>query len=238
MFGHVESMPRREDTPFLPRNPYGAAKLYAHSITMNYRENYGIFAASGLAFNHESPLRSVEFLTRKVTDSVAKIACGTQRILQPGNLGAQRDWGYAKEYVQAMWQMLQIAEPETLVLATGRAETVRDFVRLAFREVGVELEFSGMGIYETGKITSISRTTSCVLPSTLVPGLVVVTVRPELYRATENVPLVGDASRAKDTLGWVAQTTLEELCAMMVAADLQRNRCGSPAQHLRTRRAP
>jgi GDPmannose 4,6-dehydratase len=232
MFGQVRTMPQNEDTSFAPRNPYGAAKLYAHWITVNYRENYGIFAASGILFNHESPLRGQEFVTRKITDSVAKIACGKQRALELGNLGGQRDWGYAKEYVQGMWQMLQVAEPDTFVLATGRSETVRDFVRLAFRAVGIELEFSGAGVNEIGKIATIHRDGAAELPPTLVPGLVVVTVNPKFYRATENMLLIGDATRAKDKLGWVAQTSLEELCAMMVEADLRRNRLGGAAQNV------
>ena len=232
MFGKVRTLPQSEETSFSPRNPYGAAKLYAHWITVNYRENYGIFAASGILFNHESPLRGQEFVTRKITESVAKIACGKQQMLELGNLGAQRDWGYAKEYVQGMWQMLQVAEPDTFVLATGRSETVRDFVRLAFRAVGVELEFSGVGVAEIGKIATVKRDGALQFPSRLLPGLVVVTVNPKFYRAAENMLLVGDASRAKDKLGWVAQTSLEELCAMMVAADLTRSRLGGISQNL------
>lgn len=231
MFGKVRTMPQSEDTSFSPRNPYGAAKLYAHWITVNYRENYGIFAASGILFNHESPLRGQEFVTRKITDSVAKIACGKQQMLELGNLGAQRDWGYAKEYVQGMWQMLQVPEPDTFVLATGRAETVRDFVRLAFRAIGVELEFSGTGVDEVGKIASINRVGALELWQRLSSGLVVVTVNPKFYRASESMLLIGDATRANDKLGWVAQTSLEELCAMMVEADLRRNQLGGVTQN-------
>ncbi len=231
MFGKVRTMPQSEDTAFSPRNPYGAAKLYAHWITVNYRENYGIFAASGILFNHESPLRGQEFVTRKITDSVAKIACGRQQILELGNLSGKRDWGYAKEYVQGMWQMLQVAEPDTFVLATGRSETVRDFVRLAFRAISVELEFSGTGVDEIGKIASVNRDSTCELPGSLVPGFVVVKVNAKFYRATENMLLIGDSTRAKDKLGWVAQTSLEALCAMMVEADLRRNRLGGVAQN-------
>lgn len=231
MFGQVRAMPQNEDTPFSPRNPYGAAKLYAHWITVNYRENYGIFSASGILFNHESPLRGQEFVTRKITDSVAKIACGKQHLVELGNLGAQRDWGYAKEYVQGMWQMLQVAEPDTFVLATGRSETVRDFVRLAFRAIGVELEFFGTGVDEIGKVASVKRDGALELPPGLTSGRVVVTVNSKFYRAAENMLLIGDPTRARDKLGWVAQTSLEDLCAMMVDADLQRNRHGGAAQN-------
>lgn len=231
MFGKAGTMPQSEDTSFSPRNPYGAAKLYAHWITVNYRENYGIFAASGILFNHESPLRGQEFVTRKITDSAAKIACGKQQMLELGNLGAQRDWGYAKEYVQGMWQMLQVAEPDTFVLATGRSETVRDFVRLAFQAIGVALEFSGAGVDEIGKIASVKRDEPHELPPNLVPGLVVVTVNPKFYPANENMLLIGDATRARDKLGWAAETSLEDLCAMMVEADLRRNQLGGAARH-------
>jgi len=226
MFGKVQAMPQREDTPFWPRSPYGVAKLYAHWMTVNYRESYGIFGASGILFNHESPLRGQEFVTRKITDSVAKIACGKQRTLELGNLDAKRDWGYAKEYVEGMWRMLQVAEPDTYVLATGRTETVRDFVRLAFRAIGVELEFSGVGVEEVGRIASVRASSTSDLKISLTPGLVIVSVNPKFYRPAEVELLIGDATKAKDKLGWVARTTLEELCAMMVEADLRRNRLG------------
>ncbi len=231
MFGKTQTVPQNEETSFSPRNPYGAAKLYAHWITVNYRENYGIFAASGILFNHESPLRGQEFVTRKITDSVAKIACGKQHVVELGNLGAQRDWGFAGEYVQGMWQMLQVAEPDTFVLATGRSETVRDFVRLAFRAVGIELEFTEAGVDEIGKIASVRRDDAMALPPTLVPGLAVVKVNPKFFRATENTRLIGDATRAKATLGWAAETSLEALCAMMVEADLRRNRLRNTTQN-------
>ena len=227
MFGKVQTMPQREDTPFSPRNPYGVAKLYAHWITVNYRENYGLFAASGILFNHESPLRGQEFVTRKITESVARIACGRQRLLELGNLDAKRDWGFAKEYVEGMWRMLQVAEPDSYVLATGRVETVREFVRLAFRAIGVELEFSGTGVDEVGKIASVRTDALPDWPTALVPGLVVVSVSARFYRPTESQVLVGDAARAKDKLGWQAKTSLEQLCAMMVEADLRRNRLGT-----------
>ena len=226
MFGKVQAMPQREDTPFWPRSPYGVAKLYAHWMTVNYRESYGIFGASGILFNHESPLRGQEFVTRKITDSVAKIACGKQRTIELGNLDAKRDWGYAKEYVEGMWQMLQVAESDTYVLATGRTETVRDFVRMAFRAINVELEFSGVGVDEVGRVASVmaGATSDLVIP--LVRGEIVVKVNSKFYRPAEVELLIGDATKAKDKLGWVARTTLEELCAMMVEADLRRNRLG------------
>lgn len=226
MFGKVQAMPQREDTPFWPRSPYGVAKLFAHWMTVNYRESYGIFGASGILFNHESPLRGQEFVTRKITDSVAKIAGGKQLALELGNLDAKRDWGYAKEYVEGMWQMLQVAEPDTYVLATGRTETVRDFVRMAFRAIGVELEFSGTGVDEVARISSVAVGVVEDLSPSLIRGRVVVSVNPKLYRPAEVELLIGDASKAKAKLGWEAKTSLESLCAMMVAADLRRNRLG------------
>jgi GDPmannose 4,6-dehydratase len=224
LFGLARIAPQREDTPFTPRNPYGTAKLYAHWITSNYRENYGIFAATGILFNHESPLRGPEFVTRKITDSVAKIAYGIDSLLTLGNLSATRDWGYAKEYVEGMWQMLQTEKPEVFVLSTGRSETVRDFVRLAFRAIGVELEFSGSGVTEVGRVAAVKHG-SIARPSKLAVdvGAIVVTVSPQFYRPAEAMPLVGDASKALSRLGWRATTTLETMCSMMVEADLRRN---------------
>jgi GDPmannose 4,6-dehydratase len=226
MFGKVQAVPQREDTPFWPRSPYGVAKLYAHWMTVNYRESYGIFGASGILFNHESPLRGQEFVTRKITDSVAKIACGKQRSLELGNLDAKRDWGYAKEYVEGMWQMLQVSEPDTYVLATGRTETVRDFVRLAFRAIGVDIEFIGTGVDEVGKVAAVTSGATSGLTNPLISGEVVVRVNPKFYRPAEVDLLVGDPSKANDKLGWAPKTKLEDLCAMMVEADLRRNRLG------------
>ncbi len=222
MFGKVQAVPQCEDTPFWPRSPYGVAKLYAHWMTVNYRESYGIFGASGILFNHESPLRGQEFVTRKITDSVAKIACGKLRLLELGNLDAKRDWGYAKEYVEGMWQMLQVAEPDTYVLATGRTETVRDFVRLAFKAIGVDIEFSGTGVDEIGKVASVTSS----IAEALKLGEVLVKVNPKFYRPAEVDLLIGDPGKARTKLGWVPKTTLEDLCAMMVEADLRRNRLG------------
>lgn len=212
MFGKVQAMPQDESTPFYPRSPYGVAKLFAHWMTVNYRESYGIFGASGILFNHESPLRGREFVTRKITDAAAKIKLGQLQTLELGNLDAKRDWGYAKEYVEGMYRMLQAAEPDTFVLATNRTETVRDFVRMAFRAVDVELEFRGSGVDEQG----IDMRT----------GKPVVRVNPRYYRPAEVDLLIGDASKAKAALGWEPKTTLEELCRMMVEADLRRNANG------------
>ena len=208
MFGKVQAIPQSEDTPFYPRSPYGVAKLYAHWMTVNYRESYGIFGASGILFNHESPLRGREFVTRKITDGVARIRLGQLDTLRLGNLDAKRDWGYAREYVQAMWKMLQVDEPDTYVVATGRTETVREFVSMAFQAAGMTVAFEGQGEDERAIDTA--------------SGATVVRIDPRFYRPAEVDLLVGDASRARDKLGWAAETSLEELCQMMVEADLRR----------------
>ncbi len=210
MFGKVQELPQSESTPFYPRSPYGVAKLYAHWMTVNYRESYGIFGASGILFNHESPLRGLEFVTRKITDGVAKIKNGLLDVLELGNLDAKRDWGYAKDYVEGMWRMLQADEPDTYVLATGRTETVRDFVRLAFKAADIDVEFSGSGEDETAFNSETGQT--------------VVRVNPQFYRPAEVDLLIGDPSKAERKLGWKATTTLEELCQMMVEADLKRTK--------------
>ncbi|QNB12952.1 GDP-mannose 4,6-dehydratase [Paraburkholderia tropica] len=209
MFGKVQAVPQREDTPFYPRSPYGIAKLFAHWSTVNYRESYDIFATSGILFNHESPLRGREFVTRKITDAVAKIKLGKQSVLELGNLDAKRDWGYASEYVEGMWRMLQAEEPDTYVLATGRTETVRDFVTMAFAAAGFQLEWSGRGERETGIDISNGRT--------------LVRVSPRFYRPAEVDLLIGSSDKARTKLGWEPQTSLEQLCQMMVTADLTRN---------------
>ncbi|GAB4405051.1 MAG: GDP-mannose 4,6-dehydratase [Rhodoferax sp.] len=208
MFGKVQAIPQSESTPFYPRSPYGVAKLYAHWITVNYRESYGLFASSGILFNHESPLRGQEFVTRKITHAVAAIARGEQSCLELGNLDAKRDWGYAQEYVEGMWRMLQTSEPDTFVLATGRTETVRDFARLAFAAAGITVEFSGQAEHEIARNVANGQT--------------VLRVNPQYYRPAEVDLLVGDATKARHTLGWQARTRLEDLCAMMVQADQAR----------------
>jgi GDPmannose 4,6-dehydratase len=210
MFGEVQAVPQAEDTPFYPRSPYGVAKLFAHWSTINYRESYGIFGASGILFNHESPLRGKEFVTRKITDGIARIKLGLQDLLELGNLDAKRDWGYAAEYVEGMWRMLQADAPDTYVLATGRTETVRDFVRMACKAAGINIEFTGSNELESGIDTQTGKT--------------IVRVNPSFYRPAEVDLLVGDATKAAENLGWNATTTLEGLCAMMVEADLNRHR--------------
>ena len=212
MFGKVQAIPQIEDTPFYPRSPYGVAKLYAHWMTVNYRESYDIFGSSGILFNHESPLRGREFVTRKITDSVAKIVLNKLDVLELGNLDAKRDWGYAKEYVEGMWRILQADEPDTFVLATNRTETVRDFVTMAFKGAGINVEFSGEGENEVGHC---ART-----------GKALVRVSPKFYRPAEVDLLIGDPAKAKRVLGWEPKTSLEELCQMMVDADLRRNEIG------------
>ncbi|WP_217548622.1 GDP-mannose 4,6-dehydratase [Pantoea sp. GbtcB22] len=212
MFGKVQAIPQKEDTPFYPRSPYGVAKLYAHWMTINYRESYDIFASSGILFNHESPLRGQEFVTRKITDSVAKIKLGKLNVLELGNMDAKRDWGFAKEYVEGMWLMLQAEAPDTFVLATNRTETVRDFVSMAFKAAGIELRFEGKDEQEIG--------------IDVVSGKTLVRVNPKFYRPAEVELLIGDPEKAKRLLGWEPATSLEELCKMMVEADLRRNQQG------------
>lgn len=212
MFGKVQAVPQTETTPFYPRSPYGVAKLYAHWMTVNYRESYGIFGSSGILFNHESPLRGLEFVTRKITDAVAKIKLGKLDCVALGNLDAKRDWGFAKEYVDGMWRMLQADQPDTFVLATNRTEKVRDFVRMAFKAAGTDVEFRGKGEEETAVDTAT--------------GNRVVRVDPRFYRPAEVDLLIGDAAKAKAKLGWEPRTSLEELCRIMVEADMRRNRAG------------
>jgi GDPmannose 4,6-dehydratase len=212
MFGKVQAVPQDEDTMFYPRSPYGVAKLYAHWITVNYRESYDIFGCNGILFNHESPLRGREFVTRKITDTVAKIKLGQAERLELGNLDAKRDWGFAKEYVEGMWRMVQADEPDTFVLATNRTETVRDFVEMAFKAADVTVEFSDEGESETAVDTATGKT--------------VLQINPRFYRPAEVELLIGNPAKAKEKLGWEPTTTLEELCRMMVEADLRRNAAG------------
>jgi GDPmannose 4,6-dehydratase len=212
MFGKVQEIPQVETTPFYPRSPYGIAKLYAHWMVINYRESYDIFATSGILFNHESPLRGQEFVTRKITDTVAKIKLGKLDLLELGNMDAKRDWGFAKDYVEGMWLMLQAEKPDTYVLATNRTETVRDFVTMSFKAVGIQIEWSGKEEAEVA--TNIAT------------GDIVVSVNPKFYRPCEVELLIGNPEKAEKELGWSPKTTLEELCSMMVEADLRRNEIG------------
>ncbi len=212
MFGKVQAIPQIESTPFYPRSPYGVAKLYAHWMTVNYRESYNIFGSSGILFNHESPLRGREFVTRKITDSVAKIKLGQLDCMELGNLDAKRDWGFAQEYVEGMWRMLQADEPDTFVLATNRTETVRDFVRMAFKGAGIAVDFKGSEEKETAVDIATGKT--------------VMRINPKFYRPAEVELLIGDPAKAKAKLGWEPKTTLEQLCQMMVVSDLRRNQAG------------
>ena len=212
MFGKVQAIPQIESTPFYPRSPYGVAKLYAHWMTINYRESYNIFASSGILFNHESPLRGREFVTRKITDSMAKISLGQLDTLELGNMDAKRDWGFAKEYVEGMWRMLQADKPDTYVLATNRTETVRDFVTMAAKAAGFDLAWEGSAENET----AVDRKS----------GKTLVQVNPKFYRPAEVELLIGNPEKAKNELGWEPKTTLEELCQMMVEADIRRNKAG------------
>ena len=212
MFGKVQTIPQVESTPFYPRSPYGVAKLYAHWMTINYRESYGIFGASGILFNHESPLRGREFVTRKITDSLAKIKLGKLDILELGNLDSKRDWGFAKDYVEGMWRMLQVDKPDSYVLATSRSETVRDFVTMAAKAVNFDLIWEGQAENEI----AIDRVSKKVL----------VRVNAKFYRPAEVELLIGNPEKAKFELGWEPKTTLEQLCLMMVEADMRRNETG------------
>lgn len=212
MFGKVQAIPQDETTAFYPRSPYGVAKLYAHWMTVNYRESYNIFASSGILFNHESPLRGREFVTRKITDSIARIKLGKLDVLELGNLDAKRDWGFAKEYVEGMWRMLQAEKPDTYVLATNRTETVRDFVSMAAKAAGFDLLWEGLAEQELGVDRHSGRT--------------LVRVNPKFYRPAEVDLLIGNPAKAQRELGWSPKTTLEQLCEMMVQADMQRNQRG------------
>lgn len=212
MFGKVQAIPQTEDTPFYPRSPYGVAKLYAHWLTVNYRESFGIFGTSGILFNHESPLRGREFVTRKITDTVSKIAQGKAELLELGNLDAKRDWGYAKDYVEGMRLMLQHDVADTYVLATNRTEPVRRFVELAFAHVGIELDWSGKDENEKG----IDRKS----------GKTLVRINPVFYRPAEVDLLIGDAGKAERELGWTPKVKLEELAQLMMEADMRRNTAG------------
>jgi GDPmannose 4,6-dehydratase len=212
MFGLVQAVPQSEATPFYPRSPYAAAKLYAHWMTVNYRESYDIFGSSGILFNHESPLRGQEFVTRKITNTVARIHLGKQERLELGNLDAQRDWGHAQEYVEGMLRMLEHHTPDTYVLATNKTWPVRRFVELAFAAVDVSLNWSGEGVDEVGVCAKTGKT--------------LVSINPAYFRPAEVDLLIGDASKAKTELGWEPKIGLDQLCKSMVEADLRRNENG------------
>jgi GDPmannose 4,6-dehydratase len=215
MYGLVQEVPQNETTPFYPRSPYAVAKLYAYWIVVNYREAYGIFACNGILFNHESPLRGETFVTRKITMAVAAIVHGLQHTLYLGNLNAQRDWGHAKDYVEAMWLMLQQDKAEDFVIATGITTTVRDFVKMAFEEVGIELAFTGEGVAEKGVIAA------CKNPDYQLPvGKEVVAIDPDYFRPTEVDLLIGDARKAREKLHWKPKYDLAALVSEMVAADV------------------
>jgi GDPmannose 4,6-dehydratase len=212
MFGKVQAIPQNEDTPFYPRSPYGVAKLYGHWITVNYRESYDMFACSGILFNHESPLRGLQFVTRKITDSVAKIKLGQLDVLELGNIEAKRDWGFAGDYVEGMYLMLQASTAEDYVLASSRTTTVKRFVEMAFSCAGIPLAWEGEKENEKGMHAET--------------GKVLVSVNPKYYRPAEVELLIGDSSKAQTQLGWEPKVSLEELCEMMMAADIERNSRG------------
>jgi len=217
LFGMAKEFPQSENTPFHPRSPYGVAKLYAYWIAVNYREAHGIFACNGILYNHESPLRGETFVTRKVTRAVANIVSGKQDVLYLGNLNAKRDWGHAKDFVEAMWLMLQQDEPEDFVIATGISTSVRDFTRMAFTEVGVELEFKGSGESEVGVVSHVSAPNE-----NLKNGQEVVKIDPNYFRPAEVDTLIGDASKANNKLGWRPKIGLKELVSEMVVSDMKR----------------
>lgn len=216
LYGKVQEVPQSETTPFYPRSPYGVAKLYAYWTTVNYREAYGIFACNGILFNHESPIRGETFVTRKITRAAARIALGLQDKLYIGNLDAKRDWGHAKDYVRMMWMILQADEPEDWVIATGETTAVRDFVKMAFNEVGIELEFTGEGVDEKAYVKSCND-----IRFQIEIAKEVVAVDTEYFRPTEVDLLIGDASKAKNKLGWVLEYDLKELVAEMMQSDIK-----------------
>ena len=216
LYGLVQEVPQKETTPFYPRSPYGVAKLYAYWITVNYREAYNMYACNGILFNHESPLRGENFVTRKITLGVAKIVTGMEDRIVLGNLSARRDWGHAKDYVRAMWLMLQQDKPEDFVIATGRTTSIRDFLRMAFHNAGITIEFKNEGVEEIAVVTAVAD------PGLKVKaGQVVVSVNPNYYRPTEVDLLIGDPSKAKEKLGWVPEYTLEQMVKEMVEGDIK-----------------
>jgi GDPmannose 4,6-dehydratase len=219
LFGKVQSVPQNEKTPFYPRSPYGAAKLYAYWICVNYREAYDMFACNGILFNHESPIRGETFVSRKITRAVARMKLGLQRKLYLGNLDAKRDWGHAKDFVRAMWLMLQQKKADDYVIATGESHSVREFVELAFREIGVEIQWKGKGVKEVGIIGRVTSNKSRV--TGLKKGNAVVEVDARYFRPTEVDELLGDASKARKSLGWEPKISFEEMISTMVKTDLE-----------------
>jgi len=210
LFGYTREFPQNENTPFYPRSPYGVAKLYGHWMTINYRESYNIFASTGILFNHESPLRGIEFVTRKITDAVAKIYHGKQSFFEIGNMEVKRDWGFAKEYVEGMWRMLQAEKPDNYVLATNENHTVREWIEICFEYIGIKIVWEGKAENEIGKDAK--------------SGKVLVKVNPEFYRPAEVENLIGDYSKAKQELGWEPKTRFRQLAEIMLNADIQKNK--------------
>jgi GDPmannose 4,6-dehydratase len=217
LYGLVQEIPQKETTPFYPRSPYAAAKMYAYWITVNYREAYGMFACNGILFNHESPRRGETFVTRKITRGLANIAQGLESCIYMGNLDALRDWGHAKDYVRMQWMMLQQDTPDDFVIATGVQYSVRQFIEWSAAELGVTLKFEGQGVDETAMVVSIIGDKAPVLKV----GDVIVRIDPRYFRPTEVETLLGDPTKAKEKLGWVPEITVQEMCAEMVASDLQ-----------------
>jgi GDPmannose 4,6-dehydratase len=215
LYGKVQEIPQKETTPFYPRSPYGVAKLYGYWITVNYREEYNIFAVNGILFNHESPLRGESFVTRKITIGTARVALGKIQSFSLGNLDAQRDWGHAKDYVEGMWRMLQQEKPEDFVLATGKTTTVRDFIKMSFAEVGIEIAFNGTGIDEYGYVVKCNNS-NYMLPE----GQKVITIDAKYFRPAEVELLVGDATKAKKILGWEPTYDLRMLVSEMMQQEL------------------
>jgi GDPmannose 4,6-dehydratase len=216
LYGKVQEVPQSETTPFYPRSPYAVAKMYAYWMTVNYREAYGIFACNGILFNHESPIRGETFVTRKITRAASRIALGMQDKLYIGNLDAQRDWGHAKDYVRMMWMILQAEEPEDWVIATGKTTAVREFINMAFQEAGIELEFRGKGVDEKAYVKSCTDARFQIEI-----GKEVVVVDPKYFRPTEVDLLIGDASKAKNKLGWIPEYDLKELVVEMMQSDIK-----------------
>ncbi len=216
LYGLVQEIPQKETTPFYPRSPYAVAKMYAYWITVNYRESYGMYACNGILFNHESPRRGETFVTRKITRALANIAQGLEECLYLGNMDALRDWGHAKDYVRMQWMMLQQDAPDDFVIATGKQISVREFVRMSAENAGIKLEFSGEGLDEIATVISVDES----LAPSVKSGDVIVRVDPRYFRPAEVETLLGDPSKAKEKLGWTPEITVEEMCAEMVASDL------------------